>query len=141
MAQLDGYMLSPEEAIAWWFAKGSTVVLDDKRFVQEAPRLGGMLIQHQCRVFLADEGKSWMLVSPAKESLFIDFMFSSLPGAVVRLAPLLLKVLLDGGYERMSLRACSKPQERLFRRFFGEPVGDAFEVNVGQIRSLSSEQT
>ncbi len=59
----------------------------------------------------------YVIASPAHHGLFIDLVFSTVPGALSRYFPFFVKQCRALGYRRLFCRPVGVAQARLYRRF------------------------
>lgn len=111
-----------------WWDEWLKILKDDGRFDEHLPRLTTMVYSRQCVGF--SEDCAFVLMSPMRGNrLFIDFVYSLKPNAIVRLLPALQRVIREGGYEGAETIAHGKAQARLYRRYF-EETETGFYINV-----------
>lgn len=121
-------MVSPIDRMSWWSLKKCDLLIDG-RFVSRIASLNTVIESDHCVCFEADDGASWLILSLGPDnSLFIEFVFSSLPGAINRWLPAVRRIRDTGAYDAVLFRAYGAGQRRLFRGF--ECVGgDLFRLS------------
>lgn len=120
----------PDEALNQWWSRARLDLLNDKRFgfdvSERVAALDRAIEIREVRVFIANHGENWMMVSPASDGLFVDMVYSDPRVKTATLREFktdLCEIMNIMGYRRIVGNAWGKARQRLFARLF-EVNGD-----------------
>lgn len=116
---------------AWWIC--ARVKLVSRGGVSEAclPRLDRRVESGLCVVFIADMGKTWVMLSPVKKGLNVEFLWSEKQGVIKRCLPLLKCIAKDSMYKQVFAMARTAGHKRLYKQNFKQVDDSLFLIVEG----------